>query len=323
MRRATVRVALFALLMMALFALTSLPKTQPAPHFGADGAPSSGRTIVWHVKRFFGVAAHVPKRSTLTFIHIPKTAGISFAKDGRKVLPETLRLVQNHEASVLATQGPRGAMVVFLREPRRHVLSQFTMCKYNPWGQRQTNHTTFPRDDMANATAGFGEWVRHFTSAGGGEARAPDYDPWSDYDCYNPWNMQTRYMTTSAHPHHLTDASEREPNVTRAMRVLDEFFFVGITEFYELSLCAFEYAVSGATKCECAADHHLRVNVRKETQELHSIPPHSIEDVDQRTRLLVDDLTRRDRELYDHALSRFWTMIRKVEKHAGVKLQCG
>ena len=173
---------------------------------------------------------------------------------------------------------------------------------------------------MANATAGFGEWVRHFTSAGGGEARALDYDPWSDYDCYNPWNMQTRYMTTSAHPHHLTDASEREPNVTRAMRVLDEFFFVGITEFYELSLCAFEYAVSGATKCACAADHHLRVNVRKETQELHSIPPRgcSIEDVDERTQLLVDDLTRQDRELYDHALSRFWTMIdsRKVERHA-------
>ena len=44
-----------------------------------------------------------------------------------------------------------------VREPRRHVLSQFTMCKYS---QHMANHSEFPRDDMANATAGFDKWVR-------------------------------------------------------------------------------------------------------------------------------------------------------------------
>merc|ERR1711862_5675 len=64
------------------------------------------------------------------FIHIPKNGGSSFLNESSKHMPVGSVMKGNKERSVYHTLGDRKDMVVFLRDPSKHVLSQFLECKY-------------------------------------------------------------------------------------------------------------------------------------------------------------------------------------------------
>jgi len=72
---------------------------------------------------------------------------------------------------------------------------------------------TFPRS--GNVTTDFVEWVDYFLHSDwtpDGVRHLRD-DPYNDYGCYNPWNMQTRAMTCSGRSelHHLHNSATRVP----------------------------------------------------------------------------------------------------------------
>ena len=77
----------------------------------------------------------VPVPRTWTFIHIPKTAGDSFMKEAGNHMLTGTNVRGNRERPFLASDTSL-PMVVFLRNPMSHVLSQFLECKYDSWGKK-------------------------------------------------------------------------------------------------------------------------------------------------------------------------------------------
>ena len=109
----------------------------------------------------------------------------------------------NYEQTIFIIPSKRENTVVFLRDPYRHVLSQYMECKYDTWGQQVTRGTGFPgTHKMEEVLGGFEEWVRHFVKGkailGGRGA----------YNCYNPWNMQARYLSVKGVAHFIDKISQ-------------------------------------------------------------------------------------------------------------------
>ena len=125
----------------------------------------------------------IPHTQSWSYIHVPKTAGDSFMTLSSRHMPTGSSLQGNEEKSYSLTTPKSNPMVLFLREPTEHVLSQFLECKYDSWGQKQTNGTAFPglmnKDDTM---AGFDEWIQHFLHhAFHPKAQSPPYQNNSHY----------------------------------------------------------------------------------------------------------------------------------------------
>ena len=202
--------------------------------------------------------------------------------------------------------------IVFLRSPQSHVYSQFLECKYDAWGKKKTNHTTFPRGDMATPSGDFEEWLRHLA------AQTAD-----DFNCYHPRNLQTRYMACASTPGHIPHHYQRA-ELASALRQLEDMAFVGIADFYEESVCAFEVFVTGRTQCTCV-DGRLRTNIPTRHNIIlgHSVPSHSLHDVSPESLALIDALTQQDQALYEAALTRFREDVAFASQKSSVDLWCG
>jgi len=237
-------------------------------------------------------------------IHIPKTAGTSTRRELNNRFNLDLRW---NEDPYLNRFNPSSFNFVFLREPRKHVYSQFLECKYAKWGKQQTNLTTFPRDSTDEA--GMREWVNFFLN---------DWHPdKGDFNCYNPWNMQTRYLGTRD-AHHLSTIDLKEPSVAIAENHLRNLNFVGLVDYYKESMCALNFVLDGSFFEGCMCNEH-EVNLTRET---HGIPKHSIEDLDETTIASIDKMTTSDAKLYKRFRELFRLKILQLEDEMNVQIMC-
>ena len=176
---------------------------------------------------------------------------------------------------------------------------------------------------MSLTVGGFSEWLQHVSSG---------YD---DFNCYHPFNMQTRYLSCATRKgrteeskgpppeHHLFQANV---NLTRAFTNLQRIGFVGIADFYTQSVCAFEVFVSGRTKCWCENDGVFNSTLRTSDLQYHfehGVPGHSVGDLTAQHLSLIDKLTRLDQGVYAVALYRFWMFVDAASNQTGVNLRCG
>jgi len=179
---------------------------------------TAGASIAWH------------------FIHIPKTAGSSFQFDSERFMAIGDTLKGSMEHSLAGTPGPIEHMVVLLRRPRAQVLSQFLECKYDSWFTKRTG-SSFPGfGQLSEPLQGFAEWTEHFTKAGPGGDGGLRFS----YQCYNPWNLQSRYLTSSKQDwrvHVSSGPAESMPVLDEAKAKLKQVAVVGLAEHYEASLC--------------------------------------------------------------------------------------
>ena len=250
------------------------------------------------------------------FVQIPKCTSASFSLDAMHHIPQGSYLKSYPEFDLCASGPPKNA-VVFLRDPRHHVYSQFLECKYGDWGKIVTSKSkmTFLRDNMEKVSGGFKEWVTHFRN---GEK--------DDYNCYNPTNMMTRYLACirvsqddKRSTHHSATTDYRDLEVAKGK--LLEAAFVGISDHYNQSVCAFEYVTSGTTKCECVAGKLITHS--ETTLEDHNVPPHSLREMSDDILRLIDSLTVLDAQLYNHAYKSFWSFVDVASNATGVDLRCG
>ena len=199
----------------------------------------------------------------------------------------------------------------------------------------------FPRGDK-NVSHDFVRWLDHFLS----KEWAPDSyrkvraDPYNDYGCYNPWNMQTRAMVCSGRSelHHLHSLKGRNPPAKDvAIARVSAAEFVGISELYDESWCLLQFQLSGKLPSECTCDVGSPCTLGLTTQEgtrladckghstqkRHGVPPHGkASSLGDNVTAKLDRLSRADSELYLVAMTRVVMHLRAVETHTGIKLIC-
>ena len=272
--------------------------------------------------------AEIPEHWTL--LHIPKTAGDSLMLDAPKHLPIGTTLTGNCESSLARTKKD-APIVVLLREPTSHVLSQFLECKYDWWGKAQTNGTSFPgMGKLDDVMGGFDAWIKHFVDI----ARHRKYGPSVAFNCYDPYNMQARYLAAgvSLSGAHLTrQRKDRFPSVTAAKKkLMQQVQVVGIVKHYPASICLLEYHAMGGQlvtpECQVCDETTQKISLATSDalfHEAHDVPPHSISMISNATRAIIEgEMTRVDKELYRAGLKLFQQEVDAVYEATGVDLLC-
>lgn len=264
----------------------------------------------------------LPPPTLWTFIHIPKTAGDSFMTEAPNHMTTETNLLGNKEYSVKSSK-TSVPTVVFLREPISHVLSQFLECKYDWWGQKTTNGTGFPGyQKLDDPMLGFDEWIRHFHQLKDSSMFGSNVT----FNCYEPYNMQARFMTSSAQYVYCSrNKSERWPDIASSRKQLATIQVVGVVEHYPASLCVFEYHAGGrkflTDDCKVCEGGHLKVS-NSLAHHSHGVPPHSVNSISNETLLMIKEMTTIDQQLYQTGLETFLRHVDIIRNETGIDLLC-
>lgn len=267
------------------------------------------------------------------YIHIPKTAGESFMLDSPQHIGIGSTLQGNREKTYYETpelflddddSNTTHYSVVFLRNPTSHVLSQFLECKYDPYFRKIVNDLP-GYSSLDNATDGFDEWILRFIELGLNST----YGKSLCYGCYEPWNMQARYLTASGKndAHIARNYDGRFPSLEEAENNLRKMDVVGITEYYSASLCLLEFvALDGALSPLCRQCDPMTGKViaqQSQHRESHGVPHHSVDMISDHTlKFIEENLTVIDKQLYERGFQFFMDEVDKVWSATGVDLLC-
>ena len=250
----------------------------------------------------------VKKHQEIIFVHIPKTAGMSFRftinNHGKFGAEHTEKCyVELYEKYIKKNDGEPFS-VAFFRSPRAHVLSQFLECKYDNWGKRVTKGTEFPRH--ASDRKDFEVWVNYF------------YDSWNkknenatreieldSFHCYHPYNLQSRAMSDDCiAQHYLSPTQSTKGMGIIAIENMMSLTCVGITELYAASLCLF-WVKAGHTETMDLFCNPALESYYSESHVTHHVPEHKTSDIHEGIWKKVDKMTLFDLILYQNAVVRF------------------
>lgn len=252
------------------------------------------------------VHSRVGENRTYWDMHVPKTAGCSFARD----VGEVLQIGEGYFSGEDCFGKPRGGfvagdvIVAFLREPAAHLYSMFNECKYDDAWHMPKKYKAMVFKDVST-------WLTYFD----GSEKRPQM-------CYHPYNLQARALSCSRGNAH---AFVKEPSLSAASQNLESMFFTGIVEHYQESLCLFYAKTHPGTatlpsfcNCEDEAGWHSFVSAHVD----HGLPPHSVGDLSPAELELVAKFTKLDEALYKQAKARFEREIADVERQTGVRILC-
>jgi len=239
------------------------------------------------------------------FLHTPKTAGSSFLKDAPEHMPTSTSLRGSEDCT---KSRERSMTMLMLRSPVDHVISQFMECRYDPALSSIRTHS-FPVSE--SVTDDFKDWLFHFDE---------DWnDAAGDFNCYNPYNMQARYIICPRRPHaHHSRAHTLFPKLD-IVPMLESFFFFGVSEYYSESICLLYYRFFKTLPryCNCAT----KKAGFPQHKILHNIPryrPSMSPDILRQISRLVEI----DEALYEKGLELFFSQIHELENETGINIVC-
>mmetsp|Transcript_5324 Transcript_5324/g.6268 ORF Transcript_5324/g.6268 Transcript_5324/m.6268 type:complete len:382 (+) Transcript_5324:208-1353(+) len=275
-----------------------------------------------------------PQGNFYRITHIPKCAGHSLKDDLIDQITKDRKRIRFAERCYYKWFDPTDNNVIFLRDPRKQVYSQYLECKHDQrWGRKLTKRfKDFPyvNETKAGDIAGFGKWVDYFLAWEMGD---------SDFGCYNPWNMQARYLTCNegdpkqkyVHTGHgVKTYAMKIPNITLAFQNLHNYWFLGIVDYYEPSMCILVYTATESMpeKCDCRRKQK-NLNTDPRFPSIfghfwhHDVPIHDVKkDVPASTIYKMDMLIQKDLKLYELAVTLFLQKAKDLEERLGMKLIC-
>ena len=182
------------------------------------------------------------------------------------------------------------------------------------------------------------EWINHFVELPKNplpHTFTSEYLFEQAYACYNPWNMQTRYLTQAFNPafqlsedwknlcqyecHFVTETFE--PSVETAKSVLtNQIYFVGIIDLYVETLCLLQWNIHKTVPQTCACGGAGPLEQLTHTN--HNVPDHDIADVAPDLFRNVKKLIQKDLKLYAIVLDRFEEELHIASQKTGVQMVC-
>eukprot|EP00873_Tetraselmis_striata_P007336 jgi/Tetstr1/427600/TSEL_017725.t1 len=292
--------------------------------FQAQGAAAhpklQGRLLAWEdyqiwkglLPREESVAPRpVPEGTHYAYVHIPKVAGASFQRDCAEWMPVGVTLEGNAEAlatdTAAATTHPGWQAIVPPPEPAGRTGSIYK---------------------------GLHKWLQHFLRPSVAEFSDPKAFA---FDCYNPWNLQSRYLTSvdseqgghrqkpSRYAHAVWGEDEKQPAVAGTITAARQLSFLGIADLYLPSLCLLRFQTTGSMppECSCGVAPAGRSRQANLTHETHAVPPHSLDDLPLRVLRDIGRLVTTDARLYLDALHIFEARAREAASATGVHMLCG
>uniref|UniRef100_A0A7S3V228 Uncharacterized protein n=1 Tax=Aplanochytrium stocchinoi TaxID=215587 RepID=A0A7S3V228_9STRA len=235
------------------------------------------------------------------------------------------------------------------RNPLSHVYSQYLECKYDRWGRIRTHGTEFPRDAEDEKTGrmpAYEKWLHHFIDDVHDRKIIPNRTrtDHNDYRCYHPYNMQTRYLFCDSYaqdftgprtefPHHFDGTSQlKDFDPLQVKKILREMWFVGILEYYDVSVCMFKYQVSGVLPPTCGCEKASSNSTdgssataktgRKRKILVHGVPKHSLSNLSENIISMTKQLVRQDLETYEMAKAEYFSRVETLREKTGIKLIC-
>jgi hypothetical protein len=242
---------------------------------------------------------------SFVFVHIPKNGGASFMRDSASHMPTGYELTGSNEKAAfhhdtIGKLGKAGRRVILLRNPVKLALSQFLHCKTYPRDPR------FPGLRSTTTSIWWGgliTWVANFEHS----------PPFTNFNCYNPVNIQSRFVATNGGafgPAKTEESANASARLRRAQEGLErDFYFVGLADAYRESVCLFEYSTTraifddaGYYPARCACDKSKSSAPPVMSHVTHGVPEHSSTDVPEEVRRALVRLLSLDFQLYLHAL---------------------
>ena len=200
---------------------------------------------------------------------------------------------------------PQHSLTMF-REPTSHVLSQFFHCKESKEHRRNDRHLAMP-DTLLEWLQG---WLELRQKNPALERNISDpRKRWNDpkYICFVPLNFQS-WITTF--PKSKED-------------VMALFDVVGILENVQKSFCLFLVHILETVPNYCNCTNGPSEYKGREKKADHGVQHHGSSYIPTRKeRILIEELTTLDRELYRHVTELFLELVAQAEKTYHVEL-CG
>lgn len=251
----------------------------------------------------------IRENPNINFLHIPKTAGVSFYTEMKHLIKFSDTSPGRNEKCyyyIKVKRPPQYPMVTFLREPVKHVLSQYVFCRYSAWGKSVTGRywDSYP-DDMYE---GFEKWLEDYESP-----------QWRKTQCYFPYNLQTRFLTcTQERGHYYNNLQYYDSDWAFANLMSMEGGY-GLTEYYPESLCLIMFTLEMEIPkwCDCNfRDQYVKVHYS------HDVPRHSVEMISPKALTTVNEMTVHDHHLYNRAVEVFKARLAAMEGDLGFKVFC-
>lgn len=300
---------LFFCFTCALVATTSALRVSPStPNIEVDNPPTTIVLDNYLNKEDQGVKSPegwlIPGKHSVGFVHIPKTAGSSFGKDAKWVLPKGIGMFSSESclSSIeRAVSSPNKTIGTFVRHPTSHVYSQFLELKDNRWGAGSVKN-------YGNVT----QWLKSFIS---NDNIIKEHHP----SAYHPWNMQSRFFLCKGRGQRYQDVDNDQ-----AIPIMKATTFVGITEHYQESMCLLFDKLQPETALPewCNCENATQWSQFKSKHVTHRSRKHSVTDMSQEDLEMIGKLTTKDKILYEAALNRFVHEIDELEKRKGIKVSC-
>ena len=258
-----------------------------------------------------------------SFIHISKAGGSTFIRwaHASRIFPRFHPEAETgDEEGYFYDRAARSTAqrLVLLRSPRAHVLSMFKECRYDAWGVKlwKSNQSQVPHEGTHQHD--FERWLDWYVH--------PLNKAW--LGCYQPWNYQARAMTSwSSSPHYISAIETYEPSVDKALTSYLETDWVGITDFYDESLCLLlsrfrtqAAAVLFSKSCQCA--NHPRPVLGPTKIATHGSVSSTDVDIHPVLAVKMDRVTVVDKVLFSVALRGFLSEIRSLEMRVGHRVLC-
>lgn len=236
----------------------------------------------------------------LYHMHIPRTAGASFAQDMLTTLPKTVGIyswetcfpeyVRVFGDDVYKRPARLGGIATMLRNPDNRVYSQY-----------MANMST----DVNSMN--FSTWLQHF------EAMPTDGFSW-----HHQVSMQSRSFTCQ--PHDFQNESEHDWK--HAVTNMNGIGFVGIMEHYQESLCLLHVQLDLQLPSWCNCEDQASWSSFKQSSINLGKGEHHVPELRTEERELLDNITQYDWHLYQAATDRFLEHIQAAEERSGVKILC-